>query len=133
MSTKKMERKETAPGQANGAAFIFTDEGGSAVCFSNYLISDSSVGILFNEKHDAPDSPNTYSVCLFVNGDMIACTHDATWEQAMAYVLAVLSAKTAEEAAGRYGELHPRFTADELVRRVRNPNWEAELAAQAAA
>jgi hypothetical protein len=46
----------------------------------------------------------------------------------MAYVLAVLTAKTAEEAADAYGKLHPRFAADELVRRASgirtgNPNW----------
>src|SRR5260370_31796286 len=119
---------------AFGGAEIFADEGKTIAYFTNTMLAGrDEVRVGFSPSTDSYVPPNSYSIPLFVNGDMIAADHGATWEQAMAYIRAVLSAKTAEEAAGRYGELHPRFTADELVRRARNPNWESELAQQTAA
>jgi hypothetical protein len=130
---KKMAR----PTIASGGALIFTDEEGTAIHFDNTLIDGSKMVVGFCQSYDPSRRPGRYSVALFFNTDMIACDHGATWELAMAYILAVLSAKTAKEAAASYGELHPRFTVAELIRRVRNPNWEAEWeseqAAQAAA
>jgi len=117
-----------APGAiALGGAEIFTDEGETTAYFTKTMLAGVEVRLGFHESGHSSEPPNSYSVPLFVNGDMIACDHGATWAQAMAYIFAVLSAQTAEEAAERYGELHPRFTADELVRRVRNPKWESEL------
>jgi hypothetical protein len=118
-----------------GIAEAFHDADGTIIYFENTRIVGDGVEIGFHEStEDAKYAPpHSYTACLFVNHDMIACDHGATWEQAMAYISAVLSAKTAEEAAGRYGELHPRFTADELIRRVRNPNWEAEWESEQAA
>jgi hypothetical protein len=137
MSVKKMKSKKKAPGviisAAQGAAVVFTDQDGTMACFFNYLIADSEVKVVLSPSYDPDRRTSAYSVSLFFNGDMIACDHGATWEQAMGYILAVLSAQAPEEAAGRYGELHPRFTADKLIERVRNPNWQSELAAQAAA
>ena len=116
-----------------GGAVIFTTERETTVYFQNDLIADSQVEVALSQSRDADEPPNSYSVCLFFNGDMIACDHGASWDRAMAYIFHVLSSKTAEEAARGYGEIHPRFTADELIRRVRDPKWEAERAAQAAA
>ncbi len=128
------EAEKTPRPIAFGGAEIFADEGKTIAYFTNTMLAGrDEVRVGFSPSTDSYVPPNSYSIPLFVNGDMIAADHGATWEQAMAYIRAVLSAKTAEEAAGRYGELHPRFTADELVRRARNPNWESELAQQTAA
>jgi hypothetical protein len=115
---------EETPGFAVGLAEIFAARDGTTAYFTNARLTGGDVAMV--GFHLSTDSTDSYSVPLFINGDMIGCDHGATWEQAMAYVSAVLFAKTAEEAAGRYGELHPRFTAEELIRRVRNPNWEAQ-------
>ncbi len=121
------EAEKTLEAIAFGGAEIFADEGETTAYFTNTMLTGrDEVRVGFSPSTDSYEPPNSYSIPLFVNEDMIAADHGATWDQAMAYIRAVLSAKTAEEAAGRYGELHPPFTADELVRRARNPNWESE-------
>src|SRR5258708_15397379 len=89
MSVKKMKSKKKAPdaiiNAAHGAAIIFTDKDGTMALFYNSLIADSEVRVAFGPSDEPDRRTSAFSVCLFFNGDMIACDHGATWEQAMAY------------------------------------------------
>lgn len=120
-----------------GAPVIFTHGCKTTIYFQNDLIADSHVVVSLDQTYDSigvgskvavcsDELPNGFSVCLFINDDMVASDHCVAWERAMACILAVLSARTVEEVAGSCGGLLPR-----------DPDWESKLdeperAAQAA-
>ena len=77
-----------------GAAAILTLKRQTTVFFKNDLIVDSLVQVCFDLSEDSKP-PNSFSVCLFINDDMVASDHCVAWEEAMAAIFRVLSAKTA--------------------------------------
>src|SRR5882762_3374100 len=93
-----VKAKAKRRGYAVSVAEILADKDGTTVYFTNTRLPGDELQIGFDESRDR-SKPKKYSVPLFFGGDLIACDHDATYAQAMAYIFAVLSAKTAEEAA----------------------------------
>jgi hypothetical protein len=111
---------------ARGPAGLFTLECKTTVYFQNDLIANSQVVVSLDQTYDSigvgskvavcsDELPSGFSVCLFINDDMVASGHRMTWEQAMACILAALSARTVEEVAGSCGLLPC------------DPDWESKL------